>query len=225
MSDSIRIENWPLVSIANDAMAIASAYPECGERLARYRIDLNDVCDDKELARDFRKMYSGEYEVGEQWWSQVCDLRKRVYRYLPEIVPRLKHVCVGVGGRWHRDANFDWPGSVADLKAIAEAAMIAAYRGEADATAVERTGARGTKRRRTAVMQPLTQLQQQAVELYAKHNGIVKAIAAEMKIKHSTVNQHLNAAWRKLPHLMPNKTAPVNRSRRLPADRRGQPTV
>lgn len=107
-----------------------------------------------------------------------------------------------------------------DREAQAARAPIAAA-----TTGAKRTGARGTKRRRTAVVQPLTQLQQQAVELYGKHNGSVKAIAAEMKIKHSTVNQHLNAAWRKLPYLKPNKTAPVNRSRGLPVDRRGQPTV
>ena len=81
---------------------------------------------------------------------------------------------------------------------------------------------RAAKRRRSAAIKPLTALQQQALELYAKHNGRIKAIAAEMKITHATVSQHLKAAWRKLPGQAPQRMAPRNRVQRLPTDHRGQ---
>jgi len=82
-----------------------------------------------------------------------------------------------------------------------------------------------TKRRRTAAVRPLTTLQQQAVSLYAKYNGRIIDIAREMGVTHTTVNQHLKAAWRKLPDLAPKKIGPAGKARRLPTDKRGQVDV
>jgi len=79
-----------------------------------------------------------------------------------------------------------------------------------------------TRRRRTAAVKPLTELQQQAVELYAKHNGRVADVAREMGVTHATVHGHLKAAWRKLPELVPKKVGKPAQTRRLPTDRRGQ---
>ena len=85
----------------------------------------------------------------------------------------------------------------------------------------EPTKAPSRKRRRTAVTKPLTSLQQQALELYAKHNGKLADVAREMGVSHPTVSKHLSAAWRKLPNLVPSK-GKHGRTRRLPHDRRGQ---
>jgi len=81
---------------------------------------------------------------------------------------------------------------------------------------------KGTKRRRTAAVKPLTELQRQAVELYALHNGKLADVAREMGVKHPTAYKHLKAAWRKLPNLAPAKGGKPGRTRRLPTDHRGQ---
>jgi len=87
------------------------------------------------------------------------------------------------------------------------------------------SGKRRSKRRRTGGTRPLTPLQTQALELYGKHNGKLTDIAREMGIKHSTAHQHLQAGFRKVPGLAPKKAPSAGRTRRLPRDRRGQPTV
>jgi len=105
-------------------------------------------------------------------------------------------------------------------------APMLADRIEAEATRIDAAGPtpdvhRKTKRRRTASTKPLTELQKQALELYGEHNGRVGEIATAMNVTHSTVSQHLKAAWRKYPYLAPKKVSPV-RTQSLPTDRRGQ---
>jgi DNA-binding CsgD family transcriptional regulator len=90
---------------------------------------------------------------------------------------------------------------------------------------VTRSGAKPGKRRRNVATRPLTPRQSQCLQLYAIHNGAICKIAGEMKLTHSTVNQHLNAAWRKIPNLAPKKTKAAGRSQRLPTDHRGQANV
>ena len=81
------------------------------------------------------------------------------------------------------------------------------------------------RRRRSTTVRPLTELQRQALELSGTHNGKVKLIAEEMNITSSTVTQHLQSAYKKLPYLAPKKTKGTHRVQRLPTDKRGQSTV
>ena len=85
---------------------------------------------------------------------------------------------------------------------------------------------RTAKRRRTAGTRLLTVLQSQALELLAKHQGDKQKGATEMHISRATFDQHLKAAWRKLPGMAPKqKTVGRKRTRRLSQDHRGQETV
>jgi DNA-binding CsgD family transcriptional regulator len=122
----------------------------------------------------------------------------------------------GDRGRWMELARLAWD----------------VLEGERQQEATEKAGNEGDRprvqrrrRRKTVTTRPLTDQQQQALELYAKHSGRISIIAQEMGIGHPTVIQHLKAAWQKLPHLAPKKTGPAGKARRLPQDRRGQAIV
>lgn len=84
---------------------------------------------------------------------------------------------------------------------------------------------RTSKRRRTIYAKPLTPTQSRALELYGECNGRICEIARRMGVKHPTVNQHLKAAWRKLPELAPKNTKASKKRTTLPADKKGQVAI
>jgi DNA-binding CsgD family transcriptional regulator len=99
--------------------------------------------------------------------------------------------------------------------------VLAAMEGTATAQKVKGT----SKRRRTAGERPLTELQKQSLDMLAKNNGRRVLAAREMGISHATFNQHLNAAYRKLPALAPKDAPAARRTKRLRPDRRGQADI
>jgi hypothetical protein len=149
----------------------------------------------------------------------IADVAEPFKRWAHKVVVYL----VGTHGMDERQAMSMTAGQwCAMLKADYER-KVSAQPDAGGPTKRRRTKRRRTKRRQPSV-RPLTPKQHQAVELYAKHNGSISKVAAEMNVKHPTAIQHLQAAWGKMGHV-PQQPKGRHKHTALPTDDRGQVAV